>query len=81
VIVFRWHETNCSGPGFHGMGTSSPTDELVMRAQILRARAEEVTIRAEAMHDTEAKEKMLRIAAQYNELAERLERAAAPHRS
>jgi len=42
----------------------------------LRARAEEISVRADSFHDEEAREKMRRIAETYEKLAERLERHA-----
>jgi len=40
----------------------------------LRARAEEISVRADSFHDEEARQKMRRIAETYEKLAERLER-------
>ena len=42
----------------------------------LRARAEEILVRADSFHDEEARQKMRRIAETYEKLAERLERHA-----
>jgi hypothetical protein len=42
----------------------------------LRARAEELSVRADSFHDEEARQKMRRIAETYEKLAQRLERHA-----
>jgi hypothetical protein len=50
--------------------------KLLSLARELRARAEEVLARAETFQEVEAKETMRQIAANYVELAQRLEREA-----
>jgi len=53
-----------------------PDQKLLSLARELRARAEEVLARAETFHEVKAKEVMRQIAANYVELAQRLEREA-----
>jgi hypothetical protein len=53
-----------------------PDQKLLSLARDARERAEEVSTRAETFNDAGAREKMRRIAASYEKLAERLERAA-----
>ena len=50
-----------------------PDPKLLSLARDLRARAEEISARAETFHDACAREKMRKIAAIYVKLAERLE--------
>ena len=52
-------------------------ERILSLAREARERAEEVLARAETFQDARAKRKMCEIAAQYEKLAERLERAAA----
>jgi hypothetical protein len=52
-------------------------ERLLTLAREARERAEEVLTRAETFQDAGAKQKMREIAAEYEKLAERLERAAA----
>jgi hypothetical protein len=52
-------------------------ERLLTLAREARERAEEVSTRAETFQDAHAKQKMREIAAEYEKLAERLERAAA----
>jgi hypothetical protein len=56
---------------------SNDKGKLLSLARDLRARAEEVLARAETFHDADAREKMRRIAASYEKLAQRLEKEAA----
>jgi hypothetical protein len=51
-------------------------DTLAARASRWRARAEEITVRAEAMRDAEAQRMMLELAATYMGMAERAEQGA-----
>ena len=53
-----------------------PDPELLLLAAKLRARAEEILTRAETFHDTDARQKLRRIAATYEKLAERIEQNA-----
>ncbi len=53
-----------------------PDQWLLSLVVDLRARAEEISTRADTFHDEEAKQKMRRIAETYEKLAERLERHA-----
>jgi hypothetical protein len=53
-----------------------PDERLLSLAEDCRQRAEEILIKAETFKDSDAREGMLRIAATYKDLAERLERAA-----
>jgi hypothetical protein len=53
-----------------------PDQKLLALARELRARAKEVLARAETFQEVEAKETMRQIAANYVELAQRLEREA-----
>ena len=52
-------------------------ERLLTLAREARERAEEVLARAETFQDARAKQKMREIAAEYEKLAERLERAVA----
>ncbi len=52
----------------------SGVDKLLLLARKLRSRAEEIVIRAETFRNAEAREKMLQIAASYENLADRLEK-------
>jgi hypothetical protein len=54
-----------------------PDERLLALARDCRERAEEVSVKAETFQDAEAKQRMREIAAKYEEMAERLERAAA----
>jgi hypothetical protein len=54
----------------------SDTDELLLRTANLRARAREILTKAETMRDAGARMKMREIAANYERLAERFEKAA-----
>jgi hypothetical protein len=51
-------------------------DTLAARTSRWRARAEEITVRAEAMRDAEAQRMMLELAATYVGMAEQAERGA-----
>ena len=53
-----------------------PDQRLLSIVIDLRARAEELSVRADSFHDEEARQKMRRIAETYEKLAERLERHA-----
>jgi hypothetical protein len=53
-----------------------PDQWLLSLAMDLRARAEEIAARAETFHDSDARQKLRRIAATYEKLAERLEERA-----
>jgi phage gp46-like protein len=53
-----------------------PDQWLVSLVTKLRARAEELSVRADSFHDEEAREKMHRIAETYEKLAQRLEQHA-----
>jgi pyruvate-formate lyase len=55
----------------------SHADRLLSLAREARERAEEIRARAETFNDAGAREGMLRIAASYEKLAERLEQTAA----
>jgi len=55
-----------------------PDPRLLALANDCRERAEEILVRAETFNDTGAREGMRRIAAGYQKLADRLERAAEP---
>ena len=57
---------------------STRINKLSLLAQDLRMRAEDVSTRAEAMRNAECRESMRRIAADYEELAQRFEREAGP---
>jgi hypothetical protein len=50
-----------------------PYPELLSLARDFRARAEEISARAETFHNADARQKMREIAATYVKLAERLE--------
>jgi hypothetical protein len=52
---------------------SNETAKLLSFAREMRARAEEVLVRAETFRDAHARETMRRIAASYEKLAQRLE--------
>jgi hypothetical protein len=68
-VIFRWH----CGLG----GLPMPDKRLLSLAREARERAEEILVKAETFQDAEAKQRMREIAAKYEEMAERLERAAA----
>jgi hypothetical protein len=53
-----------------------PDQELLSLAMELRARAEEMSARAETFHDTDVRQKMHGIAASYEKLAQQLEQYA-----
>jgi hypothetical protein len=53
-----------------------PDQMLLSLARDARDRAEEISTRAETLHDAYAKQKMREIAVNYVKLAERLEQAA-----
>lgn len=53
-----------------------PDQWLLSQVIELRARAEEISVRADSFHDEEARQNMRRIAGTYEKLAERLERHA-----
>jgi hypothetical protein len=53
-----------------------PDKRLLALARDCRERVEEIPVKAETFQDADAKRKMLEIAAQYRDLAKRLERAA-----
>ena len=53
-----------------------PDHKLIVLASSLRARAEEVSAKAEAMKDAGAKQKMRNVAAKYKTLAQILEQHA-----
>ena len=53
-----------------------PGQELLSLAMELRARAEEMSARAETFHNAEVRQKMREIAAGYEKLAQRLEQHA-----
>jgi hypothetical protein len=53
-----------------------PGQRLLSLARDARDRAEEISTRAETFNDAGAREGMRRIAASYEKLAQRLERAA-----
>ena len=55
-----------------------PDPRLLALANDCRERAEEIVTRAETFHDAGAQERMRRLAASYQKLAERLELAAEP---
>ena len=52
----------------------SDSDEVLQRIKRWRARAEEVRVNAEDMHDPETRQTLLRIAHQYELLADGAER-------
>jgi hypothetical protein len=54
-----------------------PDQRLLSLARDCRDRAEEILIKGDAFEDAHAKQKMCEIAVKYEELAERLEQAAA----
>jgi hypothetical protein len=54
-----------------------PDQRLLSLAREARERAEEILVKAETFRDAEAKQKMREIAVKYEEMAERLEQAAA----
>jgi hypothetical protein len=58
-------------------GSRMPDQRLLALARDCRERAEEISLEAETFQDADAKQRMLEIAAQYQNLAKRLERAAA----
>jgi hypothetical protein len=51
-----------------------PDRELLLLAKDLRARAEELLARAETFHDTDAQRMLRKVAADYGNLADLLER-------
>ena len=53
-----------------------PDPQLSLLAMELRARAEEILARAETFHNADAQRKLRKIAADYENLADRLERRA-----
>lgn len=53
-----------------------PDQWIVSLVTKLRARAEELSVRADSFHDEEARQKMHRIAETYEKLAQRLEQHA-----
>ena len=53
-----------------------PDPKLLLLAAELRARAEEILTRAQTFHDTDARQKLQKIAATYEKLAQRIERGA-----
>jgi hypothetical protein len=54
-----------------------PDQRLLALARDARDRAEEILVKAATFKDTGARERMRRIAANYEQLAKRLEKAAA----
>ena len=50
--------------------------ELLLRAGNLRARAEEILVKAETFRDADAREMMREVAASYEKMAQRLELCA-----
>jgi hypothetical protein len=58
-------------------GVPMPDQRLLSLAREARERAEEILTKAETFKDAEAKQRMREIAAKYEEMAKRLERAAA----
>ena len=54
-----------------------PDQRLLFLAEDCRQRAEEILTKAETFQNADTKQKMREIAAQYQDLAKRLERAAA----
>ena len=55
-----------------------PDERLLFLARDARDRAEEVRTRAETFHNADAHRKLRKIAADYENLAERMEQAAKP---
>jgi hypothetical protein len=55
-----------------------PDPQLLLLAMDLRARAEEILARAETFHNVDAQRGLRKIAADYKNLAERMEQAAKP---
>jgi hypothetical protein len=53
-----------------------PDKRLLLLARECRERAEEILVKAETFKDADARKGMCRIAETYEELAQRLERAA-----
>jgi hypothetical protein len=53
-----------------------PDQRLLSLAREARDHAEEILVKAETFHDAGAQGRMRRLAANYEQLAERLERAA-----
>jgi hypothetical protein len=53
-----------------------PDPQLLLLAEELRARADEILARAESFHDAGARQTMHKIAADYERLADRLEGGA-----
>ena len=58
------------------MGTTMPDAEILSLARDLRARAKEISARAETFNDAGARQMMHSVAATYLKLAERLEQRA-----
>ncbi len=54
-----------------------PDNKLLSLARSLRARAEEVLLKAQAMTDADARQKMREVAARYEQLAKREDEAGA----
>ena len=54
-----------------------PDKRLLALAREARDHAEEILVKAETFKDPDAKQRMREIAAQYEKMAERLEKAAA----
>jgi CheY-like chemotaxis protein len=54
-----------------------PSSKLLLHAEELRARAEELLVQAETFHDPDSRQKMREVAAIYEKLAERLEQQGA----
>jgi hypothetical protein len=54
-----------------------PDKRILSLAREARERAEEILVKAETFQEAEAKQRMREIAAKYEEMTERLERAAA----
>jgi hypothetical protein len=53
-----------------------PDEKFLLLARELRDRAQEVLARVETFHDEDARQKLRRIAATYEKLAERIEQRA-----
>jgi hypothetical protein len=64
-------------PALWPWGLSMPDQRFLALAQEARDRAEEILAKAENYKDAGAKQKMLEVAAKYQELAERMEKVAA----
>ena len=63
-------------PGFFAGGFAVSDQLLLSLAMELRARAEEMSARAETFHDADVRQKLRGIAAGYENLAQRLEQHA-----